>query len=192
MTVPGEERQGSIGKVIPDEVLEVVDAHGNILKANEVGELLVSGDNVFVGYWKNSAATAETIDAKGRLHTGDIVRIDEDGYVYIVNRVKDMIISMGENIYPREVEEIIYQFNGIKDAAVVGVEDKLRGQAGACFYVMKDGAIMDIRELKKFLQKNLALYKIPREFHEVEDLPRTSTGKISKRKILEEFLGVKN
>ena len=102
-----------------------------------------------------------------------------------------MIISMGENIYPREVEEIIYKFDGIKDAAVVGVEDSLRGQAGACFYVMNEGAVMDIRELKKFLQKNLALYKIPREFHEVKDLPRTSTGKISKRKILEEFLGVK-
>ena len=191
LTVPGEEREGSIGKAIPDEVLEVVDAHGNILPAGEVGELLVSGDNVMVGYWKNPNATAETIDANGRLHTGDIVRIDADGYVYIVNRVKDMIISMGENIYPREVEEIIYRFDGIKDAAVVGVEDKLRGQAGACFYVLNDDANFDIRELKKFLQKNLALYKIPREFHEVKDLPRTSTGKISKRKILEEFLGEK-
>ena len=191
LTVPGEEREGSIGKAIPDEVLTVVDAHGNSLPAGEVGELLVSGDNVMVGYWKNSAATAETIDERGRLHTGDIVRIDSDGYVYIVNRVKDMIISMGENIYPREVEEIIYRFDGIKDAAVVGVEDSLRGQAGACFYVMKEGAVMDIRELKKFLQKNLALYKIPREFHEVKDLPRTSTGKISKKKILEEFLGIK-
>ena len=192
LTVPGEEREGSIGKAIPDEVLTVVDAHGNSLPAGEVGELLVSGDNVMVGYWKNSAATAETIDERGRLHTGDIVRIDADGYVYIVNRVKDMIISMGENIYPREVEEIIYRFDGIKDAAVVGVEDNLRGQAGACFYVMNEGAVMDIRELKKFLQKNLALYKIPREFHEVKDLPRTSTGKISKKKIVEEFLGVKN
>ncbi|MBQ7476148.1 MAG: AMP-binding protein [Selenomonadaceae bacterium] len=190
LTVPGEEREGSIGKVIPDEVLEVVDAHGNILPAGEVGELLVSGDNVMVGYWKNPEATAETIDAQGRLHTGDIVRIDADGYVYIVNRVKDMIISMGENIYPREVEEIIYRFEGIQDAAVVGVEDKLRGQAGACFYVVKKGCVIDIRELKKFLQKNLALYKIPREFHEVNELPRTSTGKISKRKILEEFLGI--
>ncbi|MBQ7630574.1 MAG: AMP-binding protein [Selenomonadaceae bacterium] len=192
LTIPGEEREGSIGKAIPDEILEVVDVHGNILPSGEVGELLVGGDNVFLGYWKNPAATAETIDAKGRLHTGDIVRIDADGYVFIVNRVKDMIISMGENIYPREVEEIIYKFDGIKDAAVVGVEDKLRGQAGACFYVVQDSVNFDIRELKKFLQKNLALYKIPREFHEVKDLPRTSTGKISKRKILEEFLGIKD
>lgn len=191
LTVPSEEREGSIGKAIPDEILEIVDPHGNVLPAGEVGELLVTGDNVMLGYWKNPSATSEAIDEKGRLHTGDIVRIDADGYVYIVNRAKDMIISMGENIYPREIEEIIYKFDGIKDAAVVGVEDKLRGQAGACFYVLQDDAVFDIRELKKFLQKNLALYKIPREFHEVKELPRTSTGKISKRKILEEFLNFK-
>ena len=189
LTIPGEEREGSIGKAIPDEILEIIDSHGKILKNGEIGELLVSGENVMLGYWKNISATREAIDELGRLHTGDIVKIDADGYVFIVNRVKDMIISMGENIYPREVEEIIYKFEGIKDAAVVGVEDKLRGQAGACFYVLEKDANFDIRELKKFLQKNLALYKIPREFHEVKELPRTSTGKISKRKILEEFLG---
>ena len=136
-------------------------------------------------------ATAEAIDKDGWLHTGDIAKIDKDGYVFIVNRLKEMIISMGENIYPREVEEIIYRYPGIKDAAVIGVEDKLRGQAGACFYSMQDGAEMNISELKHFLQKNLALYKIPREFHQLEDLPRTSTGKIFKRKILEDFLADK-
>ena len=94
---------------------------------------------------------------------------------------------MGENIYPREVEEVVYKFEGIQDAAVVGVEDKLRGQVGACFYVLKEGATLNMRDFKKFLQKNLALYKIPREFHELKEMPRTSTGKISKRKILEDF-----
>ena len=99
-----------------------------------------------------------------------------------------MIISMGENIYPREVEEVIYRFPGIADAAVVGVSDKLRGEVGACFFTTKEGEKVDVRELKKFLQKRLALYKIPREFHEMKELPRTSTGKIFKRKIIEEFI----
>ena len=98
-----------------------------------------------------------------------------------------MIISMGENIYPREVEEVVYQFPGIAEAAVIGIEDKLRGQAGACFYSLHEGASVNIRELKKFLQENLALYKIPREFHELPHLPRTSTGKIAKRMIWDEF-----
>ncbi len=188
LTIPGEEREGSIGKAIPDEELKIIDDAGNILPTGDAGELLIRGDNVMLGYWKNPAATNEAIDADGWLHTGDVAKIDADGYLYIVNRMKDMIISMGENIYPREVEEIIYRFRGIKDAAVVGVEDKLRGQVGACFFVVQDGAQVNIHELKKFLQKNLALYKVPREFYELKDLPRTSTGKISKRKILENFL----
>jgi len=191
LTIPGQERTNSIGRAIPDEELKVIDAHGKNLQTGEVGELLIRGDNVMLGYWQNPQATADTIDADGWLHTGDVVHMDADGYLYIVNRIKDMIISMGENIYPREVEEIIYRFDGIKDAAVVGVEDKLRGQAGACFYEVQDSATVDKSELKKFLQKNLALYKVPREFYQLEKLPRTSTGKISKRKILEDYLSTK-
>ncbi len=167
-------------------------AEGNDVPQGSEGELVIKGDNVMLGYWNMPEATKEAIDAEGWLHTGDIAKVDDDGYVYIVNRLKEMIISMGENIYPREVEEVIYRYPGIKDAAVIGVEDKLRGQAGACFYSMQEGAEMDIHNLKQFLQKNLALYKIPREFHELDDLPRTSTGKISKRMILEDFLKRKN
>ena len=110
------------------------------------------------------------------------MREDADGYIYIVDRIKDMIISMGENIYPREVEELIYQYPGIYEAAVVGVYDKLRGQAGVCFYTLQNNAEnFSAKELKKFLQENLALYKIPREFYKLDKLPRTSTGKIAKR-----------
>jgi long-chain acyl-CoA synthetase len=99
-----------------------------------------------------------------------------------------MIISMGENIYPREVEELIYQFPGIDEVAVIGIDDKIRGQAGACFYSVREGQTVEVRLLKKFLQKNLALYKIPREFHVLDKLPRTSTGKIAKRLILKQFM----
>ena len=191
LTTHGEERQGSCGKKLWGEEIRLVDEDGNDVAQGEVGEVLVRGGQVMLGYWKNPQATAETIDKDGWLHTGDVGKVDADGYYYLVNRIKEMIISMGENIYPREVEEVVYKFAGIKDAAVIGVDDKLRGQVGACFYEVQDGAKVDSRELKKFLQKNLALYKVPREFRELKEIPRTSTGKIAKRKILEDYLAAK-
>ena len=191
LTTHGEERQGSCGKMLDDEEIRLVDENGNDVAQGEVGEVLVRGGQVMLGYWKNPQATKEALDADGWLHTGDVGKVDADGYYYIVNRIKEMIISMGENIYPREVEEVVYKFKGIKDAAVIGVDDKLRGQVGACFYEVQDGATVDIRELKKFMQKNLALYKVPREFHELKEIPRTSTGKIAKRQILEDYLASK-
>lgn len=191
LTTHGEERQGSCGKLLANEEVRLVDENGKDVAQGEVGEVLVRGGNVMLGYWDNPQATKEALDAEGWLHTGDVGKVDADGYYYIVNRIKEMIISMGENIYPREVEEVVYKFDGIKDAAVIGVDDKLRGQVGACFFEIQDGATVDTRELKKFLQKNLALYKIPREFHQLKEIPRTSTGKISKRKILEDYLARK-
>ena len=191
LTTHGEERQGSCGKKLDGEEIRLVDEDGNDVAQGEVGEVLVRGGQVMLGYWNNPEATAEALDADGWLHTGDVGKVDVDGYYYIVNRIKEMIISMGENIYPREVEEVVYQFAGIKDAAVIGVDDKLRGQVGACFFEVQDGATVDTRELKRFLQKNLALYKVPREFKQIAEMPRTSTGKISKRKILEDYLASK-
>lgn len=186
LTPPGMEREGSIGLAIPDEELRIVNPDGSDVKPGEPGELWIKGDNIMLGYWNLPNETRKVLEG-GYLHTGDVARIDSDGYVFIVNRLKDMIISMGENIYPREIEELIYKFPGIREAAVIGVEDSLRGQAGACFYSVEEDSNVDIRELKKYLQHNLALYKIPREFHKVDKLPRTSTGKISKREILNLF-----
>ena len=183
---PNAIKLGSIGQPVLDIETRVVDSMGHDVPQGELGELICRGENVMLGYWNLPDASGEALRG-GWLHTADVVRVDEDGYIYIVDRIKDMIISMGENIYPREVEELIYQFPGIAEVAVVGIEDKLRGQAGACFYSLHEGASVNIRELKKFLQANLALFKIPREFHEVAHLPRTATGKIAKRKILEEF-----
>ena len=191
LTTHGEERQGSCGKLLAGTEVRLVDEDGNDVPPGEVGEVLVRGGQVMLGYWNNPKATAETLDKDGWLHTGDVGKVDADGYYYIVSRIKEMIISMGENIYPREVEEVVYKFAGIKDAAVIGVDDKLRGQVGACFFDVQDGATVDIRELKKFLQKNLALYKVPREFKQIAEMPRTSTGKIAKRKILEDYLAAK-
>ena len=191
LTTHGKERQGSCGQLLADEEVRLVDEDGKEVAQGEVGEVLVRGGQVMLGYWKNPQATAEALDAEGWLHTGDVGKVDADGYYYIVNRIKEMIISMGENIYPREVEEVVYKFAGIKDAAIIGVDDKLRGQVGACFYEVQDGKTVDKAMLKRFLQKNLALYKVPREFHELKEIPRTSTGKIAKRKILEDYLARK-
>ena len=180
---------GSIGLLLPKLQAKLIDLNGDDVPFGQEGELLIKGDNVMIGYWNNIEATKEAIDEDRWLHTGDVVRIDKDGYIYIVNRLKDMIISMGENIYPREVEEIIYQFPNIKDVAVVGIEDSRRGQVGVCFYTTQDKSIINVEDLKRFLQKNLALYKIPREFHELDEMPRTPTGKISKRKLIDEIIG---
>ena len=189
LNLAGRQKIGSTGQFIPELEARFVDAEGKDVPHGQEGELIIRGDNVMLGYWNNPEATKEAIDEGKWLHTGDIAKIDEDGYVYIVNRLKDMIISMGENIYPREIEELIYQFPNIKDAAVVGVEDSRRGQVGICFYSTQDESGIDVEELKRFLQKNLALYKIPREFHELEELPRNPTGKISKRRLIDEVVG---
>ncbi len=178
----GKAKVGSIGPAIPDLEWRLIDNEGKDVPQGEIGELIVKGGNVMLGYWNLPEITEKTI-VDGWLHTGDVGRVDEDGYIYIVDRIKDMIISMGENIYPREIEELVYTFPGIREAAVIGIEDKLRGQAGACYYSVEEDSEVDPRLLKKFLQKNLALYKIPREFHEMKELPRTSTGKIAKRNI---------
>ena len=129
------------------------------------------------------------IDAGGWLHTGDVARIDKDGYIYIVDRIKDMIISMGENVYPREIEELVYHYEGIKEAAVIGIPDKLRGQAGCLFYSVQDGAKVDVRAMRRYLVQNLANYKVPREYREIESLPKTSTGKTAKKVLLAMYEG---
>ncbi|MBR1694620.1 MAG: AMP-binding protein, partial [Selenomonas sp.] len=186
MNPPEKPKVGSCGPIVPGLKWRLIDAEGNDVPQGEAGELVVKGDNVMLGYWNLPDVTHDAMRG-GWFHTGDVARADEEGYLFIVDRIKDMIISMGENIYPREVEELIYQFPGIYEAAVVGIEDKLRGQAGACFYSVQEGCTVNVRELKKFLQANLALYKIPREFHIMEKLPRTTTGKIAKKTILTEF-----
>ena len=180
---PARVKVGSIGLPLPGTKIRIIDSQGQDVPTGESGELLIRGDMVMLGYWNLPQATEDALQ-DAWLHTSDIARQDEDGYLYIVDRLKDMIISMGENIYPREIEELIYAYPGIHEAAVIGIEDRLRGQAGACFYSVQEGDTVDVRSLKKHLQQNLALYKIPREFHELPLLPRTTTGKIAKREIL--------
>ena len=183
MDAPRHYRPGSIGPALDGIKVIIANTDGKELPRGMAGELLVKGPTVMKGYWNQQEATEKALK-DGWLHTGDIARMDEDGFVYIVDRLKDMIISMGENVYPREIEELVYSFPGIEDAAVIGIPDPLRGQAGACYYTVKANEEVDMRTLKKFLQKNLAVYKVPREFCQIPEMPRTSTGKIAKREIV--------
>lgn len=180
---PGRVRAGSIGLPIEGVDVQLADKDGQRITGDEPGELILRGDNIMLGYWNLPDETEKAL-YNGWLHTGDIARRDQDGYLYIVDRLKDMIISMGENIYPREIEELVYAFPGIREAAVIAIPDHLRGQAAGCYYTTYPEQTVDTRQLKKYLQKDLALYKIPREFHEIPQMPRTSTGKIAKRELL--------
>ena len=137
-----------------------------------------------MGYWNNPEATGASIK-DGWLLTGDIGRLDEDGYIYITDRKKDMLLVNGINVYPREVEEVIYQFDGIKETAVVGVNDPRKGDLVVACIVPSEGIELDELMLMAFLKTKLAAYKLPRKVIKMEALPRTATGKILKTKLRE-------
>lgn len=146
-----------------------------------VGELMVRGANVMKGYWKKPEETKKVLTEDGWLHTGDLAYMDDDNYIYIVDRTKDLIIMNGENIYPGEVEDCIYEVEGVGECAVVGHPDPLRGQAVWAYVVMKDGYDFDENKIRKYMAKNIASYKIPRRFIPLDALPKNATGKILKR-----------
>ena len=176
---------GSIGLQLPNVEVKILSEEGKELPPDEVGELCAKGDNVMLGYLNNPTATAYTLRG-GWLHTEDLAYKDDEGYIFIVDRLKDMIISSGENVYPREVEEAIYQHPAVAEVAVVGIPDKLRGQAICAYIVLKDGAQLDNRTIRKYLLGRIAPYKVPREFFYCEQLPKNSTGKILKRVLQEQ------
>lgn len=170
---------GSIGVPLPGIEVKVAEGEGEY-SGREVGELLIKGPNVMRGYYRLPEATAATLK-DGWLHTGDVVYRDEEGYLFIVDRLKDMIITSGENVYPREIEELLYAYDGVLEAAVIGVEDKLRGQSVKAFITTEADKTVDVKEIKQYLLKNLALYKVPRDIVVLDALPKNQTGKIMKR-----------
>lgn len=175
----------SIGRPLPGVNAKIVDENDSELPAGIVGELAVQGDSVMKGYYNLPEATREALRG-GWLHTGDLAYQDHDGYLYIVDRLKDMIITSGENIYPREIEELLFAHPDITEAAVVGFPDRLRGHAACAYIVAAEGITIDKKALRDYLQNNLALYKIPREFVQVAALPKTSTGKVLKTALREQ------
>lgn len=176
----GERKPGSIGIALPGIELKIIDDNGVELKRGETGELIVNGPNVMKGYFNLPEATVETL-RDGWCHTGDIAYMDEAGYVYIVDRKKDIILVGALNVYPREIEEILYTNPKVAEAAVIGMHDELRGEAVKAVIALKPGETATEREIIKFCQEKLANYKLPKVVEFVEALPKTSTGKILKR-----------
>jgi long-chain acyl-CoA synthetase len=175
-------RPGSIGLPIPPFKARIVDEYDQDVPRGEVGELIVSGPGVMKGYLNQPEATTITMRG-GWLHTGDLARMDEDGYIYIVDRKKDLIIRGGYNVYPREIEEVLYSIEDILEAAVIGVPHKDLGEEVAAVVVLRAGSGMTSDEVKQYVKDRVAPYKYPRVVKIMKELPKTSTGKILKRGI---------
>jgi long-chain acyl-CoA synthetase len=178
----GARKPGSIGLPIPHVALSVQDDLGRVLGPNEVGEICIRGGNVMMGYWNKPEETAAAIRGEWLL-TGDIGYRDEDGYYFITDRKKDMLLVNGINVYPREVEEVIYQFPGVKEAAVIGVPDARKGEQPLAFISVNEGANVDEKALLQFARQKLADYKVPRHVKILSALPRNATGKILKTEL---------
>jgi long-chain acyl-CoA synthetase len=180
---PNRERKpGSIGIPIEGVQMKVVDDDGNEVAQGEVGEIVIRGHNVMKGYWNKPDETGETL-RDGWLHTGDMAKIDEDGYFFIVDRKKDLIIRGGYNVYPREIEEVLYEHPAVREAAVIGVKDDKLGEEVGAAVALKDGEDASAQELRDFVKEQVAAYKYPRRVWFVDELPKGPTGKILKREI---------
>jgi acyl-CoA synthetase (AMP-forming)/AMP-acid ligase II len=168
-----------VGPPLPFLEIRIVDGRDRDVAVGEVGELICRGPNVMKGYYKDKRATLEALKGEW-LHTGDLARMDDEGFIYIVDRKKDMIVSGGENIYPREIEEVLYHHPKIQDAAAIGVPDSMWGESVKAFVVLKRGETMKTEEVIEYCKQCLASYKKPKTVEFVETLPRNPSGKVLK------------
>lgn len=176
---PGAERKpGSIGTPVAGVEMKLIEP-----RDDGVGEIAIRGHNVMKGYWNRPDATAAAIDADGWFHTGDLARVDDDGYYFIVDRSKDMIIRGGYNVYPREIEEVLYEHPAVREAAVVGIPDDMLGEEVGAAIALKPGADADTAAIRDYVKDRVAGYKYPRRIWFVDELPKGPTGKILKRDI---------
>ena len=182
----GRRRAGSAGLPLPGVEVRVVDEHGAATDRGDTGNLQVRGPNVFPGYWRMPRQTAEDFTADGFFNTGDQACVDEDGYLSIVGRSKDMIISGGLNVYPREVELVIDQMDGVGESAVIGLEDADFGEAVVAV-VAPLGEAPDAEALLAHCRQNLANYKVPKQVHYLEQMPRNAMGKVRKNLLRDYF-----
>lgn len=181
----GVRKPGSIGLPIPNVQVKIVDEERKELPVGEVGELAVKGPNVMKGYYNLPDATKEAL-VDGWLMTGDIARIDEEGYIYIVDRKKDMLIVRGINVYPREIEDVLYTHPGIAECAVIGVPDESKGEVPKAFIVLREGESLTERDVRDFCKQHLAAYKLPKYIEFRPSLPKNATQKIMKRALREQ------
>ena len=183
-----ERRTETVGRAMPWVEVKVIDEAGHVVPVGEKGEICTRGYSVMQGYWNDPEKTAETIDAAGWLHSGDIATMDAFGYVRIVGRIKDMIIRGGENVYPREVEEFLYQHPAISEVQVFGIPDKKMGEEVCAWVQVNEGATLSADDIKAFCKDQITHFKIPRHIRFVSEYPMTVTGKIQKFVMRDEML----
>ena len=181
-----EHRANTVGKPMPGIEVKIVDDDENEVPVGEVGELIVKGGNVMKGYYHMPKATDDAI-RNGWLFTGDFAKLDEDGYIYIVDRKKDLIISKGINVYPREVEDVIKQVEGVDAVAVIGVPAENKDETIVAYVMKKESSDVSVQAIKAHLKANLASFKTPKHIFIVDELPLTATGKVLKRKLKEQI-----
>jgi fatty-acyl-CoA synthase len=184
-----ERRVSSVGRTQPWLENKVVDGDGHSVPRGEIGELCTRGYSVMLGYWSNPKATAESIDAEGWMHTGDLAVMDEQGYVRIVGRSKDMIIRGGENIYPRELEEFFFTHPAVADVQVIGVPCSKYGEEIVAWVRLHPGHAATGDELREWARARIAHFKVPRYFRFVDEFPMTVTGKVQKFRMREISVG---
>jgi long-chain acyl-CoA synthetase len=177
-----ERKPGSIGVPIGGTEMKLVDDQDNEVPQGEPGEIAMRGPFVMKGYWGRDDATEEVMRG-GWFHTGDIATVDEDGYFFIVDRKKDLIIRGGYNVYPREIEEVLYGHPAVREAAVIGIPHESLGEEVAAAVVLKDGQDATPEQLRAYMKENVAAYKYPRTIWIVDELPKGPTGKVLKREI---------
>ena len=177
---PLERRVATVGRVQPHIEVKIVDTEGRIVPRGVTGEFCTRGYSVMRGYWNDPEKTAEAVDAGGWMHTGDLAIMDDEGYVNIVGRLKDMVIRGGENIYPREIEEFLYRHPKVQDVQVVGVPDVKYGEELCAWIKLRDGEAATADEIREFCKGQIAHYKVPRHIKFVTEYPMTITGKIQK------------
>jgi len=177
---PVERRVSTVGQVLPHIEIKIVDAEGKAVPRGETGEFCTRGYSVMKGYWNDEAKTKEAVDDAGWMHTGDLAIMDEQGYVNIVGRLKDMVIRGGENVYPREIEEFLYRHPKVQDVQVIGVPDQKYGEEVCAWIKLRDGETATAEEIREFCKGQIAHYKIPRYIEFVPEFPMTITGKIQK------------
>jgi fatty-acyl-CoA synthase len=178
-------KPSSVGFPVYHCDMKIVDNANKEVPTGEVGELLLRGPHIFSGYWEEPEETSNTIEPDGWVHTGDLAMKDDEGFYFITGRKKDMFISGGENVYPTEIEELLFKHPSILEAAVVGVEDEKWGEVGKAFIVLKQDNSLDEDEVLKYLDGKLARYKIPKHYEFRDELPKSAAGKILKRELVD-------
>jgi fatty-acyl-CoA synthase len=177
---PVARRTSTVGRVHPHVEVKIIDAEGRIAPRGTSGELCTRGYSVMRGYWDDPERTAQAIDAARWMHTGDLATMDEEGYVNIVGRIKDMVIRGGENVYPREIEEFLYRHPKIQDVQVFGVPDARFGEELCAWIKLRAGESLTADEVRDFCRDQIAHYKVPRHIRFVDEFPMTVTGKMQK------------